>query len=80
MNKEERVEEAIVLLREKGYRITNQRRVLLKLIIDNEYSSVKEVYYAVKKIDQNVGIATVYRTIQLLESLNLVKKEMTVSF
>lgn len=78
MNKEERLDEAIKLLRRDGYRITNQRRVLLKLIIDNEYSSCKEIYYAARSIDDKVGIATVYRTIQLLETIGLIRKEMIV--
>ena len=44
----------------------------------NEYSSCKEIYYAAKKQDDKVGIATVYRTVQLLEDMELIHKEMVV--
>ncbi|MFV0363621.1 MAG: Fur family transcriptional regulator [Suipraeoptans sp.] len=78
MSKDERLAEAINKLRDNGYRITSQRRALLKLIIENEYSSCKEIYYAAKKVDEKVGIATVYRTVQMLESIHLMKKEIVV--
>lgn len=78
MDKEERLAEAINKLKENGYRVTNQRKVLLKLIIENEYSSCKEIYYAAKQVDSKVGIATVYRTVQMLEGLQLMRKEMVV--
>lgn len=78
MSNEKRMNEVLQILRSSGYRITEQRKVLLKLILENEYSSCKEIYYAARKIDDKVGIATVYRTIQLLESLELIRKEMIV--
>ena len=50
----------------------------LYIILNNEYSSCKEIYYAAKKQDDKVGIATVYRTVQLLEDMELIHKEMVV--
>ena len=55
-----------------------QRKLLLHIILNNEYSSCKEIYYAAKKQDDKVGIATVYRTVQLLEDMELIHKEMVV--
>ena len=78
MSQEEKVEEVIRQLKEKGYRITDQRKMLLRIILANEYSSCKEIYFAANKIDDKVGIATVYRTIQLLEDMELIHKEMVV--
>lgn len=78
MSQEEKVEEVIRQLKEKGYRITDQRKMLLRIILANEYSSCKEIYFPAKKIDDKVGIATVYRTIQLLEDMELIHKEMVV--
>ena len=54
------------------------RKLLLYIILNNEYSSCKEIYYAAKKQDDKVGIATVYRTVQLLEDMELIHKEMVV--
>ena len=65
-------------LKKAGYRITEQRKLLLHIILNNEYSSCKEIYYAAKKQDDKVGIATVYRTVQLLEDMELIHKEMVV--
>ncbi len=75
MNQEEKMETVIRKLKEKGYRITNQRKLLLRLILGSECSSCKEVYYAARKEDKRVGIATVYRTVQLLEDMELLRKK-----
>ncbi|MGF0034482.1 Fur family transcriptional regulator [Bariatricus sp. SGI.154] len=78
MSQEEKVEAVVRQLKEKGYRITVQRKMLLQIILSNEYSSCKEIYFAAKAKDNKVGIATVYRTIQLLEDMELIHKEMVV--
>ena len=56
----------------------NQFQIVRGNILNNEYSSCKEIYYAAKKQDDKVGIATVYRTVQLLEDMELIHKEMVV--
>ena len=78
MSQEERLQVIMNRLKENGYRITSQRKMLLEVILSNEHSSCKEIYFAAKQIDKKLGIATVYRTVQLLEDLELVKKEMAV--
>lgn len=78
MGNEERMQEIVRQLKERGYRITNQRKLLLEIILSDELSSCKEIYFAAKKLDDKVGIATVYRTVQLLEDMNFVKKGMLV--
>ncbi len=80
MSREEKFQEAISKLKKSGYRITEQRRLLLKLILSNEYTSCKEIYFAAKGEDERVGIATVYRTVQLLEDMEILRKEMVVQF
>lgn len=72
------ISRSIKSLKKAGYRITEQRKLLLHIILNNEYSSCKEIYYAAKKQDDKVGIATVYRTVQLLEDMELIHKEMVV--
>ena len=71
MSQEERFQEVLNQLKKAGYRITEQRKLLLHIILNNEYSSCKEQ-------DDKVGIATVYRTVQLLEDMELIHKEMVV--
>lgn len=63
-------------LQKEGYKLTTQRRAILKTIVDNQEShlSCDEVYNIVKKEYPDLGIATVYRTLQLFEKLNIVYK------
>ena len=53
-------------LKEQGCRITKQRMVLLDIILNENCSSCKEIYYKASKIDPKIGTATVYRMINTL--------------
>ena len=46
-------------LRQRGCRITKQRMLLLDIILEEECSSCKEIYYKASKIDSSIGSATV---------------------
>ncbi len=61
-------------LKEKGYKLTPQRRAVLEVIITNEgeHLSTEEIYDIVKKNCPDIGLATVYRTIQLLDKLDII--------
>lgn len=63
-------------LKEKGYKLTPQRRAILDIIIDNEgkHLTTEELYDLVKDDCPEIGLATVYRTVQLLEELGIVCK------
>lgn len=50
-------------LKEDGCRITKQRLMLLDIILEDECSSCKEIYYRATKKDPTIGTATVYRII-----------------
>ena len=78
MDQEERLNEMIKQLHRNNCRMTNQRRLLLEVILEHEDASCKEIYYEAKKRDVHIGIATVYRTIQLLQDLHLIRREMRV--
>mgnify|MGYP000152278256 CR=1 FL=1 len=45
-------------LRQRGCRITKQRMLLLDIILEEECSSCKEIYYKASKIDSSIGSAT----------------------
>jgi Fur family ferric uptake transcriptional regulator len=62
------------LLREKGYKITSQRKIVLDVVMehDGEHLSSQEIYELVKKRCPEVGMATVYRTLPVLEELGYV--------
>ena len=62
-------------LRERGCRITKQRLILLDIILEDEYSSCKEIYYRASKIDNKIGTATVYRMINTLEEIGAINRK-----
>ena len=56
-------------LKKRGCRITKQRRMLLEVILENECSCCKEIYYNASRLDPGIGSATVYRMVNLLEEI-----------
>ena len=54
-------------LREQGCRITRQRQLILDIILEEECSCCKEIYYKVQEKDRNIGPATIYRMVNMLE-------------
>lgn len=63
-------------LKVEGYKLTPQRRAVLDVIIANEgkHLSTEEIYDIVKADCPEIGLATVYRTLQLLEKMDVVCK------
>ncbi|MGN0394875.1 MAG: transcriptional repressor [Coprococcus sp.] len=62
-------------LRQRGCRITRQRLMLLDIILDEECSSCKEIYYKASKVDDRIGSATVYRMINALEDIGAINRK-----
>lgn len=60
---------------EKGIRMTEQRKVIAAIIGGSaDHPSVEEVYIRANKIDSKISIATVYRTVKLLEEEGVIEK------
>lgn len=66
--------EIIDRLKGMGLRITNQRRALIDTILENECYSSKEIYYNAIKKNPNIGMATVYRMIKVLEEAEVLER------
>lgn len=64
------------LLREKGLKVTRQRLVVLEVLAGNpqEHLTAEEIYERVKAENPDIGLATVYRTVQLLLELGLIDR------
>lgn len=60
-------------LRSKGYRLTPQRELVLRAVERLGHATPDEVLTAVRQESQAVNISTVYRTLELLEELDLVR-------
>ena len=61
-------------LKEQGCRITKQRMALLDIILNENCSSCKEIYYKASRIDSKIGTATVYRMINTLEEIGAINR------
>lgn len=60
-------------LREGGYRLTPQRMMILRAILDSDgHTSAEEIHRRVSEQYPFVDISTVYRTLNLLKNLRLV--------
>jgi len=58
-----------------GLKMTGQRRVILEVLEGaDDHPSVEALYLRSKEKDASISIATVYRTLNLLDQMNLVKK------
>ncbi len=60
-------------LRAKGYRLTPQRELVLRAVERLGHATPDEVLAAVHEESKAVNISTVYRTLELLEELGLVR-------
>ncbi|MFF8836433.1 Fur family transcriptional regulator [Streptomyces sp. NPDC015130] len=59
-------------LRQRGYRLTPQRQLVLEAVDTLEHATPDEILGEVRRTASGVNISTVYRTLELLEELGLV--------
>ena len=62
-------------LKERGCRITRQRLIILDIILQEDCSCCKEIYYRAAKHDPTIGMATVYRLVKTLEEAGLIQRK-----
>ena len=67
--------------KEKGVRLTDQRKVIAKVMSDSkekygskDHPDVDELHKRVSLIDDKISIATVYRTVKLFEEAGVLTK------
>jgi Fur family transcriptional regulator, ferric uptake regulator len=59
----------------KGLKMTGQRRVIAKVLTDStDHPDVEQVYRRASAIDPKISIATVYRTVRLLEDAHILAR------
>lgn len=68
---QEQVEKA---LQKNGKRITQQRKILLDVILNSQWECCKEIYYEAVKRDPTIGMATVYRMMTTLEEIGVMER------
>ncbi len=63
------------LCQEKGLRITDQRRVIARVLSDaGDHPDVEELHRRAVAIDPGISIATVYRTVRLFEESGILER------
>lgn len=62
-------------LKQSGCRITRQRLMLLDIILEDECSCCKEIYYKALRLDEKIGKATVYRMVNTLEEIGAISRK-----
>jgi Fur family ferric uptake transcriptional regulator len=62
-------------LRKRGHKITPQREMIVKAIVEGEqHMTVEEIFAKVQERTKAVNIATVYRTLDLLVNMGLINR------
>ena len=63
-------------LQRAGFKMTPQREALVHVMIQNKtaHLSAEELFMLLKRSHPDIGLATVYRTLEILTQLTIVKK------
>lgn len=60
---------------DSGMRMTEQRRVIARVLSEAEdHPDVEQVYQRASEIDDNISIATVYRTVRMFEEAGILER------
>ena len=71
-NEQSRLENLCI---ERGMKMTGQRRVIARVLSESEdHPDVEELYKRSTEINNNISIATVYRTVRLFEEAGLLDR------
>ena len=63
------------LCADKGLRITEQRKVIARVLSDSDdHPDVEQLHERASKIDSGISIATVYRTVRLFEEAGILER------
>lgn len=68
--KQERIDSLVNRLRDQGFRITPQRMAILQQLVDSkDHLSAEEIFNAIHDQYPMIGLATIYKTINLLTEI-----------
>lgn len=72
---EARVDRIEKLCVDKGMRMTDQRRVVARVLSNSQdHPDVEELYRRAAAVDPHISIATVYRTVRLFEEAGIIAR------
>lgn len=62
-------------LKKREYKITEKRKLIIDIILNNECSCSKEIYWEALQKDPSIGIATIYRMVKILEEIGAINRK-----
>ncbi len=63
------------LCHEKGLKMTEQRRIIARVLSEaDDHPDVEQLYRRATKIDPGISLATVYRTVRLFEEASILER------
>jgi Fur family ferric uptake transcriptional regulator len=74
-NLETALDDLKIVLKDKGMKYTEQRAIILQILVNlDDHLNAEEIHSIVQKEypNQNIGIATIYRTLNFLEEVELI--------
>jgi Fur family ferric uptake transcriptional regulator len=69
------IDELKQIIKEKGMKYTEQRAVILQILVNlDDHLNAEDIHKIIQKEhpNQNIGIATIYRTLNFLEEVKLI--------
>jgi Fur family ferric uptake transcriptional regulator len=73
MDRRESEDRLSAILRERGLRLTPQRELVLRAVEALRHATPDQVYAEVRSRSEAVNLSTVYRTLELLDDLGLIR-------
>jgi len=68
-------EQLINLFREKGFKVTVQRLAICKYVLGrDDHPSAEQIYQALKIDYPTISLGTIYKTLHLMQDLNLIQE------
>jgi len=62
-------------LKDSGYRITKTRIMLLHIVLNEECTSCKELFFKARQCNLEIGLATIYRFVNTLEEIGILRRK-----
>ena len=75
MTKANIINELKTIIKQKGMKYTEQRAIILQILVNlDDHLNAEEIHSIIQQEHpaQNIGIATIYRTLNFLEEVNLI--------
>lgn len=69
-------DDIISKIQNSPYKLTPQREIIVQTLVDrkDEHLSAEELYFILKEINPDIGLATVYRTLDIFYDLKILEK------